>query len=452
MNLYPMTAGQDIILFQQKFSLNKAISNINMLMTFEFSIDDDLMKQALMLALLRTKAATARMKKQGKSTLQYFSQAMPEGVSWVDLSHLSPEAAETEIESWGQKKFPQGNYDTQLYRVKLIVLPSNERAVYFCVSHLIFDAFALIATAQEMIEIYRSLITHAPLPKAVPSPLPVMQKEWDYLDSDEFKKDYAFFLEYFKDEPEFHSLNGKGSKEYKAGKRYGTVIKPWLYKAGFIDLKIPKHLVQGIEQKAYQNRVPVQTYYTLALRNYLAKIDDSQDITMNHTVARRGSLASKRAGGTMVSSVMLRLQLSNDLTLNEALNSIALDQMRLYRHTDLPYTYQQEIVRNRFKFPQMGGYSSVGLTFQPYSVCQYEDMPIRLKRYNNGYGTMPLYITIMATDNSGDLWSNYEYVLGYIKEESIYRFHRYMLGMFEHLIENSDVTLKDLVDLAVPTT
>lgn len=449
MQTYPMTPGQDIILVQQKYSYNKAVSNINMMMIFEFEIDDLLMKQALMQAILRNQAATIRVTKRDKETRQYFSSDMPEGVAWVDLSHLSPEAAEAEIESWGRKKFPNKNYDTQLYRAKLVVLPSGERAVYFCVSHLIFDAYALIATAGDMIDTYRALLKGELLPKPLPSPLPVYQQQWDYLKSDQLKQDQAFFRELFRDEPEFHSLNGRGSKEYMPGKRYGRTIRPWQIKVDFIDLRIPARLVKGIEELAYAMRVPTQVFYMLALRNYIAKIDDTEDITFNHTIARRGTLAQKRAGGTMVNSVLFRMQQTNDMTVSQAAESLSQYQMRLYRHTELPYSLFSYGIKTQFNLPHLCGYSTVGLTFQPYSVCQYEDMPIRMKRYNNGYGGMPTYITIMSVDNTGDLLCNYEYTLGFIREESIYNFHAYILTMFEHLIEKPDVTLQELVDLEI---
>jgi len=450
MQTYPMTPGQDIIFVQQKFSYNKAISNINMMMVFEFEVDEQLMKQALVLAIQRNQSASMRLCKENKQPRQYFSDQLPENITLEDLSNLSPEMAEETIERWGQKKFPKGSFDTQLYRAKLVRLPSQELAVYFCVSHLIFDAFALITMAGDMIGIYRALKQQRPLPKASPSPLPVYQKQWDYLESPLLQEDIAFFEDLYSEEMEYHSLNGRGSSEYVDGKRYGTTIRLWQLKAGFIDLRIPAKLVRGVEQLAERFQVPVQTFYMLALRNFMSKLDRSENITINHTVARRGTLAQKRAGGTMVNSCLFQMRQTNDMSLEAALNSMATYQMKLYRHTEIPYNEILKIIERKFKPPHMKGYSSIGLTFQPYAVSQYPDMPIRLKRYNNGHTAMPIYITIMQVDATGDLLCNYEYTKGFIKEESIHRFHRYQLAMLEKIIDQPELTLQDLVDLPIP--
>lgn len=447
MKLYPLTAGQDVILIQQKFSVSKAVSNINMLLTFEFEFDLELMQQALFQALLRNRAARIRLRQTDEGPRQYFSQALPEGVEFIDLSALGASEAENMIEKWGQVKFPNKNFDTQLYRIKMLLLPSKEYAIYFCVSHLIFDAYALIAVTGDMLEIYRSIQAGEPLPKALPSPMPVYQKEWDFLASPAYEKSLAFFREYFSEEPEFQSFDGPDSPHYIKGKRYGTTLQLWRFRAGFIDLRIPARIVQGIEQLAYESQIPTQSYYILALRNYLSKLNQADDISYYHTVARRGTLAQKRSGGTMVNPVLFRMTFKNDLTALEALQEIALLQLKLYRHADVPFGVQAYILSKTHQVPKMKGYATIGMTYQPYSIFKFDDMPMRLKRYNNGYTAMGLYITIMSVDNTGDLLSNYEYLRGYTKEESIYNYHAYLLAMLDYLLEHPDATVQELVNV-----
>ena len=87
----------------------------------------------------------------------------------------------------------------------------------------------------------------------------------------------------------------------------------------------------------------------------------------------------------------------------------------------------------------------MSITFQPYFNLDGLDVPFSFRRICNGAATMPLYMTIMPTDNSGALNVNYEYIKVFIKEESIEKLLAFLLKFLEAGVKSPDKPLKELM-------
>lgn len=222
-NTYPLSASQQIILMQQQSSMDKSISNINVMVHFEDEVDDDLMLQALSMALLRNKSASFQIREIGKNNYeQYFSVVTPQPIEIVDFSDASEEELKSYLKKEGTTAFPNKSFDTPLYKIKYIIKPDEKRGIYFVVSHMILDAFALIFMTEDAFTIYEALRDGRPLPKPFLSGLSLLNKEREYLESSECKRDLNFWDEVFKDEPLYNSLLPAGSKDYDRNKRTGN--------------------------------------------------------------------------------------------------------------------------------------------------------------------------------------------------------------------------------------
>ena len=84
--LYPLTSPQQMLFLSQKYSYKKSIVDICTMLHFEAEIDQNLMLQAINLAMLRNKSASIRLRKEGKAIKQYFSDKDSEPIIVMDYA------------------------------------------------------------------------------------------------------------------------------------------------------------------------------------------------------------------------------------------------------------------------------------------------------------------------------------------------------------------------------
>lgn len=449
---YPLTSGQMILLYSQKYSIKKQINNVCATIHITSPVDEDLLMQALTLALMRSPSINCRFTTQGKDTVQYFCHDLPRNVDVEDLSQATEEQIQAKIDGWSAQPFPNKCMDVPLYRVKILRLPDGTFTLYLCVCHLIMDAYAIMACIDYMGQVYDALLKGTALPEIKSTPVECYQGEAEYFAGERYQKDKEFWEQHLDTEPTFTSPNGLGGKECLPGKKCGVTLRLYQVKAEHANLLIPRDVVRAVEEMCLQRRISTQCAYLLAIRSYLAAICKTDDILLMNTVARRATLVQKHAGGTMVNAIPFRTIISGETSFQDALGVMYREQREIYRHADYPCGQILELL---FKFARKDGivchsYNTISVTFQPYfNKEQTGALEYTFKREKNGAATQALYISIMPYDNSGDLWANYEYIVGYVKPENIRKIHDFTVKFLCAAIDAPDKTIEELSRIAL---
>lgn len=219
----------------------------------------------------------------------------PQPIEIVDFSDASEEELKSYLKKEGTTAFPNKSFDTPLYKIKYIIKPDEKRGVYFVVSHMILDAFALIFMTEDAFTIYEALRDGRPLPKPFLSGLSLLNKEREYLESSECKRDLNFWDEVFKDEPLYNSLLPAGPKDYDRNKRTGNQTYIGLKnKSDSWIGKIPAEFVEKTAKFAKKHEVSMQSLYMLPIRNAHSRANNfSEDIMFNNILAQRSTLLEK---------------------------------------------------------------------------------------------------------------------------------------------------------------
>ncbi|MCQ2446537.1 MAG: hypothetical protein MJ141_06625, partial [Clostridia bacterium] len=183
-----------------------------------------------------------------------------------------------------------------------------------------------------------------------------------------------------------------------------------------------------------------------AVRSMLSKnTNDETDVMIMSTVARRANLLQKRSGGTRVLANPLPMFYPNDMLVKDALNKMATTQMDLYAHYEV---LCDEIIRKQFKekwgTPEMHGYASMSITYNPYAVQLPEGIKAHLTTYGTGANTMNCYLTIMALNDSGDLNFNYDCCNYATTPDSARKMHEHITKALKAIVENPEMTLIEL--------
>ena len=416
---------------------------------FDAEIDLNLMLQAISLGLHRNRSASIRMRKEDKTIKQYFSDQPPEAVIVMDYSDSTQEALDADIAKWSSAEFPNNSLDVQLYKCRLIKKPNGFYAVYFCVSHLAFDAYSLMMNATEILHIYEKLLLGHPIPLSKSDPLPSYKTEWEYFKSPVYQADKDFWRnEIFATEPLFTSVNGDAVTPPVKGKRYGKTADILRIAGNHQNYTLKAEIVNKVNDMAKSLRISPQCFYLLAARSYLSKVNsNADDVTISNTIARRATLAEKNAGGTRVQSVLFRMNFSNSLTAQDALLEINALQKKYYSHANLPTFDISAIFREKFSSPAGFGYNSMYLTYQPYFVASNQTLPVHLTTHSNGSSNMPLYLTVMALDDSGDLNFNFDYPVKVTRPEVPKAVFDHMVKVFNAIAENINIPISELNQL-----
>lgn len=445
---YPLTFSQMLMYYNMTYSREKSIVNICATIHFDCEMDKDLLLQAGTLALMRNKSSSIRLHKDGKDIKQYFSEQPPEAIEVLDFSDKTEGELEKCIDRLSKTPAENKSIDVQLYKVKLFVKPDGMYAMYFCVSHIAFDAYSLMQMASDIVALYAALRDGKALPVNKNNPLPAFKQDWEYIQSKQYQDDEKFWTDVFADEPLYSTVNGTKSKEWVDGKRYGKAMNIFCSKGKHINFTLKKEIVEAVRDYAIGIKVSPQCVYLLAVRSYLAmKSGNTDDVTMVNTIARRATKVQKNAGGTRVLGTYFRMNFPNTLTFREACDVMQTKQYQYYAHSNMSTTQIIRIMKESHGTPQTCNYASGNLTYQPYMVANNETVPVHLTTHSNGAAIMPFYLTIMALDNSGNLNCCYEYNTSFVDDEKMEKLHNYLVKFLTTAVKKPDMTLEELMKL-----
>ncbi|MBE5758793.1 MAG: hypothetical protein E7332_02020 [Clostridiales bacterium] len=449
---YPLTSGQRINFFSWKYSPIKSIVDICTMVHYDAELNEEILKQAIYLAILRNPSSKVRLHLVDKEYKQYFSDAAPEQIEILDYTDKTEDDLRADADAWSKIPFPNKSLDVQLYRVKLIRKAEGKFSIYFCVSHMLFDAFSLMAMVKDMMECYLALRDSKPLPPLKENLMKVYEEDWTYPTSKKHEKDRAFWGNVYKEggEPKYTSLNGYEAKENFLGKkispRAGKTLYLFRVAAKHYNARLAKEIADAVNAYAESIQVSPQVIYLLAIRSMLSKVNkDENDVTFMNTVARRATLAQKTGFGTRVLAVLFRAKLDNaNMSFREACLEMQRLQFAYYQHSNIDTSEVLDMQTEFYKAPATTGYTTVSVTYQPYIAFAGDEIPTRLETFSTGANTMPCYLTIMAVDNSGELNFNYDYMTMFFTEETMKKTHEHVTKFLKAAMEDPERTLLEL--------
>lgn len=444
--LFDLSLSQGVVYYQLQFSLDKAVSNINSTLHLDGDIDVSLMQQAMFLALCRNKSVSVRMRKCGKTIKQYFSPEMPEKIEYVDYTGKTAEEMNADIKKWCCTPFANKFIDIPLYHAKFLHEPDGKYSFFFCVSHLAFDAYALLYMSNDALYIYDRMINGKPIEPVVSDPVGCIADEAAYMKSKRFAEDEEYWKKVLDTEPYY--VNCTPNKDLRAkDKRYGKTAAILLSKAHEQNLTVPAELVSAVNAFCDKYSVNPHSVYTVVLRQYLSKINgNTDDVSITTTSARRATLKQKRSGGTRVQSLMFRMHYSNELTVLEACRKNSDMQTEIYRHGEYPLLNCINYCQKRYGAKIANGYNSMMFTYQPTALVQRSGFKASLSVYGNGNTSMPMYLTIMGLDDSGALNCNYLYPTHLTDDAAAPLMHEALLKGLRYAVEHPEGKISGMLD------
>ncbi len=450
---YPLTPSQQSLFFSRKYSIHKSIINVPTSMIIHEALNMDVLEEATGEAIRRWDSFGIRLIKEGGLAKQFFGEREVESIKRLDFSHKTREEMESSFKKLGGKKLEV--YNKPMARIYLIITPEGYGGIFSVISHLIMDSWAISSFYKDLMAIYYHKMDVGNYPKDVVPYEDVLRNEIAYKETPAYEKSKAYWRQDFsKGEPIYTHVNGPSViQQYrsKKGNENKRVSNGFFLRttAGHDLYWVNKEDVDKFTEFLKTYHLPsMQVLFQMALRTYLAKVNDHEkDIDTFNVVARRGTLQEKKTGGTRVHFMAFRTIMEEDITFIEACQQLLSKQNELYRHADFDPLEMLHMEKAMHGVKDTEGYHSVAMTFQPVAMQIREGVEIESRWYSNGAVSQMLYITIMDGDGTGQLKCYYEYMSNYIPEEKIRNLHDSMVQIMLKGCENPDITLKELFEV-----
>jgi hypothetical protein len=444
---YDLSSAQKLLFFSQKYTIRKQVNNICTSAVLDTELDYDLLKKAIQKAYERNDALRVRIVKVGRDIKQYFLEHEEPTIGYLDFKGKSLEKMERKLHKIARKRVTI--FGKPLSKVYMLRTHDGRCGIYFVVSHLIMDSWAITTFYKDVLSIYNAILKGIEMPKPVNSYEELLVRDLNYKNTAAYKRDLEFFERMFAEaEPIFTDINGHTLLEkYRKRKRnpnlrYAVNLSIIFTRAKNIMLPIPKELVRKMEAYCTAQKVTMQSLILLAIRSYFSKVNKNEkDISLHTVVARRGTLAEKNAGGTRVHFMPFRTIIEENDTFKKACELITEKQSTIYRHADMDPLEVLNMWHKAYKVPKMGNYLGASITFQPVKLISPDGSDIETKWYSNGTAAMPIYFTVMDGDGDGSLKLYYEYQIRKVSLDTIQKMHRYMLNVIEEGATKEEITI-----------
>ena len=462
-SLYPLTAAQKLHFYTLKYCPKKQVLNIGTSLTIKEDISFDILKESIYEAYSRCEAMRLRFVTDlDGNVMQYVADKEERDIELYDFSGYTMKEAELKMREWTETPFEREN--SPLNKVVMIITPDNYKGIYLLVDHMTMDAQSLIVFLRDIIEIYcYKRYEGIEYPKEMYSYIKQIEKDLEYESGSKAQyKDREYFKKLIEEsEPIYNDIDGIERLLEERHRRGNDNIRNVTNVSNNVDANItvfsleeyPSHLLLKFCE---ENKIPMVCLLMMALRTYLQKFNNQDDVSIMSTVARRATLSEKKSGGTRIHCFPCRTIVSKRETFMDGIKKIRYAQNSLFRHANFnPVEYLN--YRTNFYNNEPGQtYEQLSLTYQPLTMKEtnkknrhavsFDNIDYKTNWYSNGVCAHALYLTVMHRSNDNGLDFNFEYQTGRVTPEKLQYMYYYICRILFEGINNPYKTIEEIIE------
>lgn len=302
--------------------------------------------------------------------------------------------------------------------IKIIVLP-EKYGLFARLHHIISDAWTLSLMGTQFNKIMCGEAFEAF------SYCDCIETEESYTNSKRYEKDKEFFIEQFKKCDEATFLNEKQISTLNAERK--TFV-------------ISKDKAEIIRAFAKNNSTSEFILFLNALSSYVNRTKlNTEKFYIGTAVLNRSNFKEKNTMGMFINTVPLLIELENEKSFKENLESVEKTVFSVFRHQKFNYGDVLKTLRQEFDFQEK--LYDVMLSYQNATV---EGKSFETEWYHCGSQSESLQIHIDDRDNEGIFKIHYDYLTEKFTENEIERLNSHILNLLFDGIENGNKKLYEL--------
>lgn len=304
-----------------------------------------------------------------------------------------------------------------LCELSVVVLP-GKYGVLAKLHHLISDAWTLVLLAYQF-----SALVRGEAPTAY-SYAEHIQKEQDYLRSERYEKDLAFFLEQFRQCEDVTYLCRRQSGSFSASRK---------------SVLIDREEAEAITEYCKAHEISVFSLFMTVLATYINRTNmNVEHFFIGTAVLNRTGVREKNTAGMFINTVPVMADLQNEGSFAENLDRMEASLLSALRHQKCNYGDVLTALRKKHDFREK--LYDVVLSYQNASLSGDGET----SWYPCGMQTESLQIHIDDRDHEGVFRVQYDYLADCFTEREIDKLHSHLRNLLQSGIQSSEKRLYEL--------
>ncbi|MDZ8023961.1 MAG: amino acid adenylation domain-containing protein [Nostoc sp. DedQUE11] len=422
-SIHPLSFAQQGLWFINQLTPNTPTYNIPIIISFKGCVNLTALQDSLNEIIRRHEALRTSFKLVDGQPVQFINQAVPLILDVEDLRSLSDSDCIQQAKRLA-REFAQQPFDLSaqsLVRAKILHLNDKNYQLLVTLHHIIADGWSISLLIKELAALYEAFsLGKSPLPE-----LPIQYGDfanWQRksLDGERIQR----LLNYWK-----QKLSGELTVLQLPTDRPRSPVQT--FNGAQAKLVFSQTLTKELKNLSRQQGVTLFMTLLAGFKTLLYRYTGQTDILVGSPIASRNRAEIQSLIGFFVNVLVMRTDLSGDLSFEDLLARVKSTALEAYTHQDLPF----EKLVEELKPSRDLSYNPL---FQVMFVLQNVPKPnLSLSNvsitYEEGYnGTSKFDLTVFMEDSEGGLIATCEYNTNLFNADTINR----MLEHFETLLES----------------
>ena len=401
----------------QKYYENTSISNICGSVIYEADYEYDVLNNAINAFVALQESMRLQLCVKDGKIEQYAVDVEYENFPFVEFQ----DTESFRRHALDMAKTPMNLVNHKLYRIEVICI-NGKKGMLVCLNHIIADAWSFSVLAR-MVDHYCS----SPIDNQAFGYKAFVERECSYLLSKRYTKDKEFWENTFQENYDVCSIKPEAA----------SAVLPT---AEMFCSGIGCRFSERIRLYCADNAISSAVLFECALFVYLSKLNpENKNIVIGNVVLNRSTLDEKSAVGMFVSTIPMKVAVSQNMTVSELLAHIIQMHTKMLRHQKYPYSQISEYVHKKH------GIDSLYQVMFSYQNAQTGIHAVT-EWYSNGYSEVPFSIHIDDRDNTMEYKITIDYQTEIFRREEIEYIYKRLLYVLEQIISNS-VTFIDEINI-----
>ncbi|MEU6221503.1 amino acid adenylation domain-containing protein [Streptomyces sp. NPDC047022] len=323
----PLTAAQSGVWFAHQLNPHSPVYNVGEFVEIHGPVDLELFESALRQVVCEAEALHIRPVEENDGPRQVLGESPGPRLTVLDFrGEREPEAAARAFIAEDMAR-PVDLTGGELFSYALIRLADDRCFWHQRYHHLVVDAFAAAGITARVARVYTALANGDRAEEGAFAPLAtLLDGEADYLRSEQYGADRAYWGARFADRPEeIATFAGSG----RAAPPSDTFLRR--------TASLAPEVLDSLRATARKSRTTWSALVVAAVAAHLHRVTGIRDITLGIPVTARRGADARNAPGMVSNELPLRLSLSPEMTVGEVLRNVATELKALLRHERYPY-------------------------------------------------------------------------------------------------------------------
>lgn len=428
--MYDLTNPQKLIWYTEEFFKGTPIENITGSVIIPEKVDFKLLEKAINTFVEKNDSFRLKFVLKNTDIYQYvdnFSEFS------IDIVNVASDEELKDVE--GEISSTVFNVlDSFLYLFKMIKFPDGHGGFIINMHHLISDAWSAGLGASEIIKIYTLLLNNQSIDNIVyPSYIDYINSETSYLQSDKFNKDKAFWNDMFETVPEVATI------PTSLGENRDTLVG----KSNREQFTIPHEVINSIYAFCKNSKISAFNFFMAVFSLYIGRTSGLDEFVIGSPILNRGNVKEKHTSGMFISTVPLKVSLTNNITFTELASNISSNFFSIFKHQKYPYLSLLSDLRK--KDNSIPNLYNVLISYQNIrSTANTSEIPYKIKWVPNNYTSNNIDIHIYDMNDTGNINIAYDYQIAKHTSQDILNIHARILNIINQILSNNEIVINDI--------